>query len=50
MILWIAEDLALLQVDIADILCDVRTWQHELDEICVWGDIGPERIELVKKK
>lgn len=43
------EDYALLSVDIERFMddfpgIDVRTWQPELDEICVWGSIPPEYI------
>ena len=45
---WMKEGLVLLQVDIDGIGCDVRCWGAETDEICVWGDISPDRIKVVK--
>lgn len=45
---WMQDGLVLLEVDIDGIGCMVRTWGNDLDEICVWGDIPPERIKVVK--
>lgn len=45
---WMQDGLVLLEVDIDGIGCMVKTWNNDPDEICVWGDISPERIKVVK--
>jgi len=46
---WYEDGLAILEVDIDGIDCDIRTWLPQLDEVCVWGDIEPWRIRIFKK-
>ena len=43
---WIQQGMVLLEVDIDGLDCPITTWKPELDEVCVWGDIPPERVKL----
>lgn len=45
---WMQDGLALLSVNIGGLGCKVTKWGKETDEVCIWGDIPPERIKLVK--
>ena len=44
---WIQKGLVLLEVDVDGIGCKETTWLPQSDEICVWGDIPPERIKVI---
>ena len=44
---WMQDGLVLLSVDIKGIGCRVTWWGEETDEVCVWGDIPPNRIKVV---
>jgi RNA:NAD 2'-phosphotransferase (TPT1/KptA family) len=48
---WIHEGLVLLEVDVDGLKCRMTTWKYDqeypIDEVCVWGDILPERIKAV---
>ena len=47
---WIDDELVLLDVDVDGLKCRFTTPCIEnTDEICVWGDIPPERIKLHEK-
>lgn len=49
---WMKEGLALLEVDIDGLDCVISSWNFppdNLDEVCVWGDIPPERIKVLKQ-
>ena len=43
---WIQSGMVLLEVDIDGLGCPITTWQPKLDEVCVWGDIPPDRVKL----
>ena len=46
---WMVDGLTLLDVDIEGLDCKITTWIPErLDEVCVWGDIPPNRIRITK--
>lgn len=49
---WIKDGLVLLEVNIDGLPCRITTWNFKpenLDEVCVWGDIPPERIKVLKQ-
>ena len=47
---WMQDGLTLLDVDIDGLDCKITSWIPEgLDEVCVWGDISPDRIKLHEK-
>ena len=47
---WMQDGLTLLDVDIDGLDCKITSWIPEgLDEVCVWGDIPPDRIKLHEK-
>lgn len=47
---WIDDGLVLLEVEIDGLKCRITTWNElePTDEVCVWGDIPPERIRVVE--
>ena len=50
---WIREGLVLLGVDIDGLKCRMTTWNTApdfSDEVCVWGDIPPERIKVIREE
>lgn len=47
---WFQVGQTLLSVDIDDLDCKITSWIPDgLDEVCVWGDIPPDRIKLHEK-
>ena len=46
---WFKIGQVLLSVDIDGLDCTITSWIPEgLDEVCVWGDIPPDRIRITK--
>ena len=46
---WFQVGQTLLSVDIDGLDCKITSWIPDgLDEVCVWGDIPPNRIRITK--
>lgn len=46
---WLKIGQVLLSVDIDGLDCKITSWIPDgLDEVCVWGDIPPNRIRITK--
>lgn len=46
---WYTPGMALLRVNIAGIGCDMTTFLPASDEVLIWGDVSPDRVEEVEK-